>query len=272
MNFLKHSLLTIFGTLLLLGVRGQDTEKFYTSFDGTKIYYEVNGSGPVILLVHGFIVTGESWKKTALYADLVSKGFRVVTIDMRGNGKSGKPHDAAAYANDAEAKDLIGLMKFLKVQDYVAVGYSRGSIITSRLMVADPAVKAAVLGGMGSEFTNPEWPRRKMFYRALSGDTVAELAPMVKYVKESGLDQQALALLQKEQPSTSEKDLAAIHIPVLVIAGDQDSDNGSASKLSSLIPGSRFKQVPGDHNNAYRSKEFSDAVIAFIESVIADRK
>lgn len=269
MNLPRHCFLTLFAFLMVMAVRGQGKGDYYTSFDGSRIYYEVNGSGPVVALVHGFIVTGESWKKTALYADLLQKGFRVVTMDMRGNGKSDKPHDSASYSGDAEAKDIIGLMKFLGVNRYIPVGYSRGSIITSRLMVLDPAVTAAVMGGMGSEFTNPEWPRRKMFYRALSGDSVPELAPMVKYVKESGLDQQALAMLQKEQPSTSAKELSAIRIPVLVIAGDHDSDNGSASTLSSLIPNSRFREVPGDHNNAYRSKEFSDSVIAFIQTTLS---
>src|SRR6476619_3230106 len=85
-----------------------DTGHFFTSFDSTKIYYEVSGSGFPVILIHGFIVNGESWKKTAVYKGLIDAGYKVITLDMRGNGKSGKPHIDEAYANDAESKDIIG--------------------------------------------------------------------------------------------------------------------------------------------------------------------
>src|SRR3954470_17098619 len=180
---------------------------YFTAQDGTRIYYEVQGMGTPVILVHGFMNTGSDWKRTVLYDTLLKTGFKVITLDLRGNGYSDKPHTDAAYSNDAEAKDIMQLAGLLKLQSYNIVGYSRGSIITARLLVLDKRVNKAVLGGMGTDFTNPEWPRRKLFYRALSGDTVAELAPMVNYVKQSGLDQQALALLQKEQPSTPRETL-----------------------------------------------------------------
>ena len=124
----------------------------------------------------------------------------------------------------------------------------------------------AVMGGMGTDFTNPEWPRRKMFYRALAGDTVKELEGMVKYVKESGLDQQALAYLQQSQPSTSKADLHKLKNPVLVICGDKDADNGSAKELAELIPKSTYKVVPGDHGGALRTPEFSKEVLSFLKT------
>ena len=86
---------------------------------------------------------------------------------MRGNGRSDKPHTPESYANDAEAKDVMGIVKDLGLKNYSVIGYSRGSIITARLMVLDKSIIHSVMGGMGTAFTNPEWPRRKMFYRAL---------------------------------------------------------------------------------------------------------
>ena len=242
-----------------------DTSRYYTSFDGVRIYYEVRGSGKPVVLVHGFIANGESWKRTDLYHDLLKQGFQVITMDLRGNGRSSHPHNADAYAKDAEAKDLMGLVTQLGLKEYLLVGYSRGSIITARLLALDPRVSKAVMGGMGADFTNPEWPRRIMFYRALSGEPVKELEKMVEYVKSSGLDQQALALLQKEQPSTPKDVLQKLKQPVLVISGDQDPDNGSAEELAALIPHSTLAHVPGDHGSTLRSPAFSAAVIEFLQ-------
>jgi len=241
-----------------------DTGSFFKSFDGTKIYYEVRGNGEPVLLVHGFIVNGQSWKRTELYKDLLAAGYKVIILDQRGNGFSDKPHDSTAYDNDAEAKDIMALMKLLDIKKYSAVGYSRGSIIVSRLLVLDKKINKGVLGGMGAEFTNPQWPRRIMFYRALRGDTVPELNAMVQNVKKQGLDQQALAYLQRSQPSTSKEELAKVKQPVLVICGDKDSDNGSTKELADLFKHPTYKITPGDHGSASRTKEFSTEVISFL--------
>ena len=242
-----------------------DSGAYFRSFDGTKIYYEVRGSGQTVLLVHGFIVNGQSWKRTELYKDLLTAGYKVIILDQRGNGFSDKPHDSTAYDNDAEAKDIIALMNLLKVKKYSAVGYSRGSIIVSRLLVLDKRIKKGVMGGMGAEFTNPEWPRRIMFYKALSGDSIPELAAMVQNVKKQGLDQQALAYLQRSQPSTSKEELGKIKQPVLIICGDKDSDNGSAKELADLFKHPTYEITPGDHGGASRTKEFSREVISFLQ-------
>ena len=241
-----------------------DTGSFFRSFDSTKIYYEVRGTGDAVVLVHGFIVNGQSWKRTELYKDLLAQGYKVIILDQRGNGFSDKPHDSTAYDNDAEAKDIMRLMKELKIKKYSAVGYSRGSIIVARLLVLDKNIKKAVMGGMGAEFTNPLWPRRIMFYHALRGDSVPELKAMVENVKKQGLDQQALAYLQRSQPSTSKDELGKVKQPILIICGDKDSDNGSAKELADLFKNPTYKITPGDHGGASRTKEFSTEVISFL--------
>ena len=237
---------------------------YLVSFDSTKIYYEVYGNGFPVLLVHGFIANSQSWKRTALFDSLLASGRKVILVDMRGNGKSDKPHNDEAYINDAETKDLMLLITKLGINQYDVVGYSRGSIITSRLMVWDKRIRRGVLGGMGIEFTNPEWPRRIQFYHALISDTVPELHEMVQYIQQAGLDQQALALLQKYQPSTSILVLKTIKIPVLVIHGDLDNDNGSADQLALVFPYSEKAVVPGMHNQALQTPEFAQAVLSFL--------
>lgn len=237
---------------------------YYTSFDKTKIYYEVRGVGQPVVLIHGFIVNGNAWQRTALLNDLLANGFRVITLDLRGNGKSDKPKAETAYANDAEAKDIMGLANYLHLKSYDAVGYSRGSIITARLLMLDRRVRRAVLGGMGTGFTNPQWPRRIMFYEALMGKPVKELEGAIAYVKTQGLDTLVLAYLQKYQPSTSPSELATVKQPVLIISGDQDSDNGSAAELAAMFRNRTVATVPGDHNHAAGTKEFAENVISFL--------
>ncbi len=241
-----------------------DTASFQ-SFDGTRIYYETIGKGKPVMLIHGFIVNSESWKRTELYRDLIARGYRVIIMDLRGNGRSAKPHHKEAYLDDAESKDLMLLADRLKLKQYSAVGYSRGAIIASRLLLKDSRVQAAILGGMGSDFTNPSWPRRIMFYQALSGEPVPELEGLVNRVKnDPTLDQAALAFMQNGQPSTSAEDFAKVKKPVLVICGDKDEDNGSSAALAAMIPGSTYKRVPGTHNDTSRSRDFSAEVITFL--------
>jgi pimeloyl-ACP methyl ester carboxylesterase len=243
----------------------ETTGSYYTSFDSTKIYYEVKGTGYPVILIHGFSGTSQGWKNCAAYGDLLKAGYMVILIDQRGNGHSDKPHTDAAYANDAEAKDIMGLMSSLKIKRYDAVGYSRGSIITSRLSVLDKRLHKAIMGGMGDAYTNPEWPRRAHAYRALMGDTsLHDVDDMMKYIHSQHFDNLALALQQKYQPSTSPQELAAVHIPVLIIRGTEDKENGSETGLNKLIPNSGLAYVPGNHNTAIRTVEFSAAVLKFL--------
>src|SRR5215212_5831553 len=61
-----------------------DTGAYFRSFDSTKIYYEVRGTGDAVVLVHGFIVNGQSWKRTELYKNLLEEGYKVIVLDQRG--------------------------------------------------------------------------------------------------------------------------------------------------------------------------------------------
>ena len=156
------------------------------------------------------------------------------------------------------------LMVELKISKYCAVGYSRGSILLARLMTKDRRLKKAVLGGMGVDFTNPNWKRRILFRDAFNGKITEDTKGAVGYAKSIGADMRSLYLQQKHQPITTKSQLAQIKIKVLVVAGDQDVDNGNPEQLHKAIPKSKFKKVAGDHNNTYKSSEFSKAIIDFL--------
>ena len=249
------------------GLHAQQPEgKFFKSFDGTKIYYEVKGEGYPVILVHGFTGTSQGWKHGSLYPALLTAGYKVVILDQRGNGLSDKPHTDAGYANDAEAKDIMGLVSSLSFKNYDVVGYSRGSIITSRLIVLDKRIHKAVMGGMGADYTNPQWPRRIHAYKALMGDTTMhDVDDMMVWIRKNNFDNLALAYQQKHQPSTSKKELAAVKIPVLLIDGTEDTTNGDVTDLQKLIPGSKMVSVPGNHNTAGNTVQFASAIIDFLK-------
>ncbi|MGY4538460.1 pimeloyl-ACP methyl ester carboxylesterase [Mucilaginibacter sp. UYNi724] len=240
--------------------------RFFTSFDGTKIYYEVKGEGYPVILVHGFTGTGQGWKHGGLYPALLTAGYKVIILDQRGNGQSDKPHTDAGYNNDAEAKDVMALATSLGIKKYSVIGYSRGSIITSRLMVLDKRISKAVMGGMGADYTNPEWPRRIHAYKALMGDTtIHDVDDMMIWINKNNFDKLALAYQQKYQPSTSAAELAKIKIPVLLIDGTEDTTNGDVTILQKMIPGSKFVTVPGNHNTAGNTIQFADAILNFMK-------
>jgi pimeloyl-ACP methyl ester carboxylesterase len=268
----KYWLIHSFWSLVLCfhcSLFGQNTQSkstgYFTSFDNVKIHYEVLGNGKPILLIHGFTGSSSDWKNKPLADSLLANGFKLILVDLRGNGLSDKPNVSEAYTNNAEAKDLIGLMSFLGIQEYDAVGYSRGSIILASLLVRDNKCKRAVIGGMGADFTDPLWPRRIGFYNALMNDTIKGYEEFRKYITGKGLDPVVLACQQKEQPSTSKQELAQFKQKILIICGNKDSDNGKGLELQKLIPNSTFVEIAGTHNTSAYTVEFAEKILSFLK-------
>ncbi|WP_394971453.1 alpha/beta fold hydrolase [uncultured Croceitalea sp.] len=252
--------------LLLLSINANVLAQinYFNSYDGNKIAYTDEGKGFPVLLIHGFINTSASWNKTELKKDLLENGYRVIAPDLRGNGDSDKPHKDEAYTNDAEIEDLILLANKLELNNYIAIGYSRGSVVLTKLLTRDKRITKAVLGGMGIDFTNPNWDRRLLFAAAFDGKITKETKGAVDYAKSIGADLRALHLQQKYQPVTSKKELSRIETKILVIAGDKDMDNGNPKYLQEAILNAKFRIVEGDHNGTYKTKSFALEVIKFL--------
>jgi pimeloyl-ACP methyl ester carboxylesterase len=246
----------------------QNESNFFKSFDGVKIAYTDEGNGTPVILIHGFISNGSSWSHAQLKQDLVDQGYRVIVPDLRGNGNSDKPHNPEAYQNNSEIKDLMALADHLKLRKYIAIGYSRGSIVVAKLLTQDSRIEKAVLGGMGLDFTNPEWGRRKMFAEAFGEPAKINdvTAGAVNYAKSVGADFRALHLLQEYQPVTSIQELKKIKTRILVIAGDEDLDNGSPAELQQILQNGILKIVRGNHNNTANTAAFSSAVMDFLKT------
>jgi pimeloyl-ACP methyl ester carboxylesterase len=87
-----------------------------------ELYYEDHGSGRPVVLIHGWPLSGASWEKQT--AALLAAGYRVITYDRRGFGKSSQP--ATGYDYDTFAEDLNKLVTALDLHDVALVGFSMG--------------------------------------------------------------------------------------------------------------------------------------------------
>jgi haloacetate dehalogenase len=124
---------------------GFETRTIQTS--GATINVVRGGSGPPLLLIHGYPQTHVEWHTIA---PRLAQHFTVVMTDLRGYGDSSKPPDGenhANYSKRAMALDQIEVMRALGYDRFAVVGHDRGARVTWRLAVEHPAsvVKAAVL-------------------------------------------------------------------------------------------------------------------------------
>ncbi|MFM9919561.1 alpha/beta fold hydrolase [Lacisediminihabitans sp. H27-G8] len=88
-----------------------------------ELYYEDHGSGQPVVLIHGYPLDGSSWEKQSTV--LLDAGYRVITYDRRGFGKSSQP--TVGYDYDTFAADLKAVLDALDLNDVVLVGFSMGT-------------------------------------------------------------------------------------------------------------------------------------------------
>jgi pimeloyl-ACP methyl ester carboxylesterase len=84
------------------------------------------------------------------------------------------------------------------------------------------------------------------------------------YLKQVGADPVALIRVLETFVDTAEADLAEVEVPTLVIAGDQDTSDGSVEDLAAILPNARLQRIPGDHFSALRSAELKDQLAWFL--------
>ncbi|MFC9648858.1 alpha/beta fold hydrolase [Streptomyces sp. NPDC059892] len=109
---------------------------------GGRIHLVEQGTGPLVLLIHGFPESWYSWRHQLPV--LAAAGFRAVAVDVRGYGRSSKPHDIEAYRMLAHVADNVGVVRALGEETAVVVGHDWGSTIAANTALLRPDVFTAV--------------------------------------------------------------------------------------------------------------------------------
>lgn len=111
-----------------------------------ELHYEDHGAGLPVVLIHGYPLDGSSWEKQT--AALLTAGYRVITYDRRGFGKSSKP--TIGYDYDTFAADLDVILTSLDLSDVVLVGFSMGTGEVARYLSTFGSARIAKAAFLGS--------------------------------------------------------------------------------------------------------------------------
>lgn len=248
----------------------------FGSFDGVQLWYDDRGSGEPVLLLHGVMSDSEfNWIRPGIVDALLGAGRRVLLLDARGHGQSAKPHEVAAYADDAMARDAQALLDLRGIEVVDVVGYSMGSYTTSRLALRDERLRKLVLGGAGvyTFRRNPEVAER--FARALEIDELpadADAASRAwrEYADAVGVDRVAMACFFRTPRRATDDELAALGSRTLILTGDADEVAGSPTEIAAAIPGAHYVSIPGTHfaseDRALDHPDFTKELLAFLGS------
>jgi len=134
--------------------------QFATSRDGTRIAYDVSGSGPLLLLVHGLGTERGVWHDAG-HVERLSQSFTVAPLDLRGHGESDKPTSADAYTADKLLDDISTIADACGAERFLNWGYSFGATIGLQVAASSARLARAVIAGSYfGRHADEEWLRQ----------------------------------------------------------------------------------------------------------------
>jgi len=247
--------------LLFLGGSALAAAVTRHEFDSNSvpISYTDEGHGPPVVLIHGLASSGDrNWRRPGVIQRLTPH-YRVITIDVRGHGRSGKPESESAYGVQLE-EDVVRLLDRLHIHRAHLVGYSMGGMIAMKMLVLHPdRVQSALLGGMG-------WLRQgsplEAFWRNRPPPRGGGRGPAAAVARSLG------------ELAVSEAEVRAIKLPVEVVAGDRDPvKRRYVDPLMAIRPDWPLVVIPNaSHITCVAKPQFREAVAAWLERVAPRRE
>lgn len=242
---------------------------FFEAADGVRLAWREIGTGRPLVLLHGYMSDSvTNWIRYGHADAVAARGFRVVMLDFRGHGASDKPHDVAAYPRDVLTSDAEALVAHLGLSDYDLGGYSLGARTVARMLANGAAPRRAILSGMGLEGLTDVDRRAGHFRHILENLGAHERGTpawlVEAFLKTSQGDPLALLGVIHSFAGTPAKTLATFALPIQVLCGVDDQDNGSAPALVAALPNAVYAEVPGGHMSAVVKPELGAAMAAFL--------
>lgn len=261
-----------------------------------ELYYEDHGSGQPVVLIHGWPLNGASWERQT--AALLAAGYRVITYDRRGFGRSDRP--AEGYDYDTFASDLNEVLLKLDLRGVTLVGFSMGSGEVTRYLGtygSERVSKAAVIGVVPPFLLktddNPAGVDASVFQHieqaivadrfafmedfladfynvdVLGGDRVSEQAVRASWNIAASASAQATLECVQAWLTDFRADLPRIDVPTLIIHGDADRTlpiDSTALPLAKAISGAELHVVPGGPHGLIwtHAAEVNAALLAFL--------
>jgi 3-oxoadipate enol-lactonase len=230
----------------------------YSRRNDVEIWYETAGDGPAMVLVHANPFDHDLWMyQTAHF----STWFKVVTVDIRGYGRSTKV--TTPYALDEMADDVVGVMMELDLSRAVLGGCSVGSGIALLLALDRPDLFDAVFLVGGNSGSSPRYQSRIDGYRkdladyhikhmrelvapAFADSQIGRHLLNMWVEREPRLKGEAIAqvFMAGNHTDTTER-LPSMKVPTLVVNGEFDNSLPAGRKTASLVPGAVHKVLPG---------------------------
>lgn len=252
--------------------------------DGTEIAYELGGTGEPVLLVHGSGLSKGTWRGLGYLRDL-ERDFTVVALDLRGHGRSGKPHDALSYRPSDFIGDVFAVLDATDVGPVHFVGYSIGARIGLRIAAASPERLRTLttIGGSFEAMTDkigltffPTWREAldtggmDAFVDAWGAHRGREIDAATALAFRQN-DPVALRAyfdgIEAAEPLGLDG-AAAITVPTLLLAGTHDPDRLRQSREAArrMATASFFELIGQDHGSSLLPvDEVTDLVRTFLE-------
>lgn len=251
--------------------------------DGVNLYYEVHGTGPTILLTHGYSATSQMWQGQV---EALSKDHQLVIWDMRGHGQSDSPDDPALYSEPATVADMAALLDTVGARSAIIGGLSLGGYMSLAFHRVHPErTEALLIIDTGPGYKNDEaregWNRTSLKTaeryetEGLKGlEAGSAERRLARHRSAKGLALAARGMLTQRDAGVI-LSLPDIRVPSIVVVGSEDTPFLAASDyMAAKIPGAKKAVIEGAGHaaNIDQPEAFNAAIVGFLDGLKAQTR
>jgi pimeloyl-ACP methyl ester carboxylesterase len=217
-----------------------------------RIHYQVEGSGPPLVLQHGFGDCLESWYELG-YVDALKHDYRLILIDARGHGASDKPHEPEAYRFRNVSADVVSVLDDLAVSKTHYFGFSMGGK-NGFAFAAYALERLHSLMVLGTGASAQDHAPLDLWMAALRQgpeavpeiwERDASLSPALRQrLLSNDLEALIAQRMQRKDPEGLDGILPTLPIPCLLMVGEADAAYSRVKACSRLIPNATFVSFP----------------------------